>query len=49
MDMMVKTQAEVPYDQVISNRYPLEDVNAAMDAAEWQGRSTTVTRAILTP
>jgi threonine dehydrogenase-like Zn-dependent dehydrogenase len=49
MDLMVKTQASVPYDQVVSNHYSLEDVNEAMEAAEWSGRSTAVTRAILTP
>jgi threonine dehydrogenase-like Zn-dependent dehydrogenase len=49
MDVMVKTQASVPYDQVVSNHFKLEDVNRAMEAAEWAGRSTTVTRAILTP
>lgn len=49
MDLMVKTQASIPYDQVVSNHYRLEDVNEAMDAAEWSGRSTAVTRAILTP
>ena len=46
---MVKTQAFVPYDQVVSNQYKLDDVNRAMEEAEWSGRSTTVTRAILTP
>jgi Zn-dependent alcohol dehydrogenase len=49
MDLMVKTQASVPYDRVVSTRYRLEDVNEAMEAAEWSGRATTVTRAILTP
>jgi threonine dehydrogenase-like Zn-dependent dehydrogenase len=49
MELMVKTQAAIPYDEVISNHYQLEDVNEAMEAAEWSGRATTVTRAILTP
>jgi threonine dehydrogenase-like Zn-dependent dehydrogenase len=49
MDLLVKTQASVPYDRVVSTRYRLEDVNEAMEAAEWSGRSTSVTRAILTP
>ena len=49
MDMMVKSQHAIPYDRVISNHYKLEDVNEAMEAAEWSGRSTSVTRAVLTP
>ena len=49
MDLMVKTQHAIPYDQRVSNHYKLEDVNEAMEAAEWSGRSTSVTRAILTP
>jgi threonine dehydrogenase-like Zn-dependent dehydrogenase len=49
IDLMVRTQAAVPYDEVVSDHYKLEDVNEAMEAADWSGRSTTVTRAILTP
>ena len=49
MDMMVKSQSTIPYDRVISNHFKLEDVNDAMEAAEWSGRSTSITRAILEP
>jgi threonine dehydrogenase-like Zn-dependent dehydrogenase len=49
MDLMVRTQDKVPYAHVISDEFPLEDVNRAMEAAEWSGRSTTITRAILKP
>jgi len=48
MDLMVKTKEAVPYDKVISDRFPLDQVNEAMAAAEWSSRSTEVTRAILT-
>jgi D-arabinose 1-dehydrogenase-like Zn-dependent alcohol dehydrogenase len=49
MDLMVSTQHAVPYDEVVSDHFALEQVNEAMAAAEWSNRSTTVTRAILTP
>ncbi|MEZ3158922.1 zinc-binding dehydrogenase [Microbacterium sp. BWT-B31] len=49
MDLMLRTQDVVPYDEIVSHRFALADVNAAMDAAEWAGRSTTVTRAVLQP
>jgi D-arabinose 1-dehydrogenase-like Zn-dependent alcohol dehydrogenase len=49
MDLMVKTQDRIPYDRIVSDRFPLEQVNDAMGTAEWSGRTTTVTRAVLTP
>jgi D-arabinose 1-dehydrogenase-like Zn-dependent alcohol dehydrogenase len=49
MDLMVKTQHAVPYDQVISDQFTLEQVNEAMAAAEWSNRRTSVTRAVLKP
>jgi threonine dehydrogenase-like Zn-dependent dehydrogenase len=47
--LMVKTQAQVPYDRIVSDRFPLDDVNEAMGAAEWSSRATAVTRAVLIP
>lgn len=49
MDLMVRTQDQVPYHEVVSHRFALADVNTAMDASEWSGRSTNVTRAVLVP
>jgi threonine dehydrogenase-like Zn-dependent dehydrogenase len=49
LDLMVKTQARFPWDRIVSDQFPLEQVNEAMAAAEWSSRSTTVTRAVLVP
>ena len=49
LDLMVKTQDRIPYDRMVSDEFPLERVNEAMGVAEWSGRRTTVTRAVLTP
>ncbi len=49
MDLMVKTMGQVPYDEVISDQFSLEQVNEAMAESEWSNRSTTVVRAVLTP
>jgi threonine dehydrogenase-like Zn-dependent dehydrogenase len=49
MDLMLRTQDQVPYHEVVSHRFALSDVNTAMDASEWSGRSTNVTRATLVP
>ena len=47
--LMVKTQDRIPYDRIVSDRFPLAQVNDAMRTAEWGGRRTGVTRAVLTP
>jgi threonine dehydrogenase-like Zn-dependent dehydrogenase len=49
LDLMVKTQDRIPYDRIVSDRFPLAQVNDAMGTAEWAGRRTGVTRAVLTP
>jgi threonine dehydrogenase-like Zn-dependent dehydrogenase len=49
LELMVKTQDQFPYDRLVSHRFPLDQVNEAMGAAEWSGRQTAVTRAVLTP
>lgn len=49
LDAMVKTQDRFPYDRIVSDAFALERVNEAMTAAEWAGRSTSVTRAVLVP
>ncbi len=33
MDLMLRTQDAVPYDQIVSHRFPLADVNIAIDAS----------------
>jgi threonine dehydrogenase-like Zn-dependent dehydrogenase len=49
MDLMVKTQERIPYDRIVSDQFPLDQVNEAMGTAEWSGKRTAVTRAVLTP
>ncbi len=49
MDLMVRTQDEVPYDKVVSDEFELSEVNAAMAESEWASGSTRVVRAILRP
>ena len=49
MDFLVRQHERLPFEKIISNRYPLEQVNEAFEAAEWRGRQTEVTRAILVP
>ena len=49
MEMIVKNQDKVPYHKIVSNTFPLAEVNRAMAEAEWSDRQTAVTRAMLVP
>ncbi len=49
LEMLVKNQGKVPYEKIISNVFPLEEVNEAFAQAEWSERQTQVTRAALVP
>ena len=49
METLVKNQASIPYDKIVSNSYPLEQVNEAFADAEWNDRQTEVTRGMLIP
>jgi threonine dehydrogenase-like Zn-dependent dehydrogenase len=49
LDLMVRTQDRIPWHRIVSDAFPLAQVNEAMGTAEWAGRPTTVTRAVLTP
>lgn len=49
MERMVKNLETVPYHKIVSNRYPLADVNDAFRDAEWSERQTAVSRGMLVP
>lgn len=49
MEMLVKNLGRRPYEKIISNVFPLADVNEAFEQAEWANRETPVTRAVLVP
>ena len=49
LDLMVKTQDRIPDDRIVSDRFPLDRGERCDGTAEWAGRRTAVTRAVLTP
>ena len=49
METLVKNQGKVPYERIVSNVYPLDEVNAAFAEAEWNERQTAVSRGMLVP
>lgn len=49
MEMLVKNRDRVPYHKIVSNTYPLAEVNRAFEEAEWNERQTPVSRGMLVP
>ena len=49
LSFLVKTRDRYPWSAMISHKFPLEQINDAFAQAEWSGRKTEVTRAVLVP
>ncbi len=50
LDFLVRNRTRFAFDRLISNKYPLENINEAFAACEWHGRDGgTITRAALVP
>jgi D-arabinose 1-dehydrogenase-like Zn-dependent alcohol dehydrogenase len=49
MDAVVKNLNKKPYTKIVSNTFPLADVNKAFEVAEWANKQTNVTRGMLVP
>ena len=49
LDFLARNHARLPFEKILSHRYPLERINDAFEAADWQARQTHVTRAVIVP
>ncbi|MHB8577916.1 MAG: zinc-binding dehydrogenase, partial [Dehalococcoidia bacterium] len=49
LSFLVRTKGRYPFDEMVSHRFPLAQINEAFPVAEWSGRQTEVTRAVLVP
>lgn len=49
LDLLGRRRDLFPFDQVVSRRYPLEQVNEAFAELDWQKHAVDVTRAVLVP
>src|SRR5438552_765762 len=49
LDFLVRSRERVPFDRLISQKFPLEEIDAAFRASEWISGETNITRAALVP
>jgi threonine dehydrogenase-like Zn-dependent dehydrogenase len=49
LDYLVRNRYKLPFHTIISHKFPLAEVNEAMEKAEWNQRQTEITRAVLVP
>ena len=49
LDFLARNHARLPFDKILSHRYPLDSINEAFEAADWQARQIQVTRAVIVP
>jgi len=49
LDFLQRNRDRFPLAQVISHRYPLEKIDDAFQQAEWEGKQTATSRAIIAP
>jgi len=49
LDFLVRSRERVPFDRLISQKFPLEEIDAAFRASEWMSGETNITRAALVP
>jgi len=49
LSFLVRNQDKLPFDKLVSHKFPLADVNDAFAKAEWSQTQTEITRAMLIP
>ncbi len=49
LDFLRRSRERFPLHQVVSHKYPLEKIDEAFQQAEWEGKQTATSRAVITP
>ena len=49
LDFLVRTKGTRPFEQMVSHKYPLGDINEAFERADWTRQQPDVTRVSLVP
>ena len=47
LDFLQNEGHRLPLQRIVSHKFPLEEVNEAFQAADWQGHRTDVCRAVI--
>ncbi len=49
LNFLVRNRERLPFERIVSHKFPLEQVNEAFPQAEWDQRQPEITRAMLVP
>jgi len=49
LDFLARNKDRFPLAKVVSHKYPLEKIDEAFQQAEWEGKQTAISRAVITP
>jgi threonine dehydrogenase-like Zn-dependent dehydrogenase len=49
LNFLARNLGTIPFDEIVSHRFALEQINAALADADWNQSQPTVTRAVLVP
>ena len=49
LDFLVRNKDRFPLASVVSDSFPLDKIDDAFQQAEWEGKQTSVSRAVITP
>jgi Zn-dependent alcohol dehydrogenase len=49
LDFLRRNKDRVPLAQVVSHKFSLEQIDEAFQQAEWAGKQTATSRAVITP
>ena len=49
LDFLMRNKDRFPLANVVSDRFPLDKIDEAFQKAEWEGKQTSVSRAVITP
>ena len=49
LNFLVRNQDRLPFQRIVSHKFPLAEVNQAFPQCEWDQRQPAITRAMLVP
>ena len=49
LNFLVRNTDRLPFERIVSHKFPLAEVNEALPQCEWDQRQPEITRAMLVP